>query len=222
MKSKLEVVILTAFPKIFDSYLGESLFKRAIEKKILKFKIVNLRDFATGKHKKIDDRPFGGGPGMVLMFEPIYKALKQISNIKFPISKRKKSKTRIILFSTRGKKLDAAMAKRLSKYERLILISGRYEGVDERAAEALADEEVSIGDFVLSGGELPALVLSESVARFLPGFLGKLESLEELKGSYPVYTRPEEFKLGKKKLKVPQVLLSGDHKKIEEWRRGVL
>ena len=223
MKTKTkEIVILTAFPKIFDSYLGESLFKRAIEKKLLKFKIVNLRDFATGKHKKIDDRPFGGGPGMVLMFEPIYKALKQISNIKFPISKRKKSKTRIILFSTRGKKLDAAMAKRLSKYERLILISGRYEGVDERAAEALADEEVSIGDFVLSGGELPALVLSESVARFLPGFLGKLESLEELKGSYPVYTRPEEFKLGKKKLKVPQVLLSGDHKKIEEWRRGVL
>ena len=220
MKTKTkEIVILTAFPKIFDSYLGESLFKRAIEKKLLKFKIVNLRDFATGKHKKIDDRPFGGGPGMVLMFEPIYKALKQISNIKFPISKRKNSKTRIILFSTRGKKLDATMAKKLSKYDRLVLISGRYEGVDERVAEALADEEVSIGDFVLSGGELPALVLSESVARFLPGFLGKLESLEELKGSYPVYTRPEEFKLGKKKLKVPQVLLSGDHKKIEEWRQ---
>jgi len=209
MKNKLEVVILTAFPKIFDSYLNESLFKRAIEKKILKFKIVNLRDFATGKHKKIDDRPFGGGPGMVLMVEPIAKALKSLGA---------KNKTRTILFSTRGKKLDAAMAKRLSKYDRLILISGRYEGVDERVAEALADEEVSIGDFVLSGGELPALVLSESVARFLPGFLGKLESLEELKGSYPVYTRPEEFKLGKKKLKVPQVLLSGDHKKIEEWR----
>lgn len=208
-KNKLEVVILTAFPKIFDSYLNESLFKRAIAKKLLKFKIVNLRDFATGKHKKIDDRPFGGGPGMVLMFEPIYKALKSLKKVK---------KSRTILFSTRGKKLDAAMAKRLSKYDRLVLISGRYEGVDERVAEALADEEVSIGDFVLSGGELPALVLSESVARFLPGFLGKLESLEELKGSYPVYTRPEEFRLGKKKLKVPQVLLSGDHKKIEEWR----
>lgn len=219
-KNKLEVVILTAFPKIFDSYLNESLFKRAIAKKILKFKIVNLRDFATGKHKKIDDRPFGGGPGMVLMFEPIYKALRKISNFQFQISKKRKSKDRIILFSTRGKKLDAVMAKRLSKYERLILISGRYEGVDERVAEALADEEVSIGDFVLSGGELPALVLSESVARFLPGFLGKLESLEELKGSYPVYTRPEELRLGKKKLKVPQVLLSGDHKKIEEWRKG--
>jgi tRNA (guanine37-N1)-methyltransferase len=215
MKTK-EIVILTAFPKIFDSYLNESLFKRAIAKKILKFKMMDLRDFATGKHKKIDDRPFGGGPGMVLMFEPIYKALKSLSSkSKLQISNKK---TRTILFSTRGKKLDAAMAKRLSKYERLILISGRYEGVDERVAEALADEEVSIGDFVLSGGELPALVLSESVARFLPGFLGKLESLEELKGSYPVYTRPEEFKLGKKKLKVPQVLLSGDHKKIEEWR----
>ncbi len=210
MKTK-EIVILTAFPKIFDSYLNESLFKRAIAKKILKFKMVDLRDFATGKHKKIDDRPFGGGPGMVLMFEPIFKALKSIKGSK---------KTRTILFSTRGKKLDAAMAKRLSKYEKLILISGRYEGVDERVAEALADEEVSIGDFVLSGGELPALVLSESVARFLPGFLGKLESLEELKGSYPVYTRPEEFKLGKKKLKVPKVLLSGNHKDIEEWRKS--
>lgn len=210
MKAK-EFVILTAFPNIFDSYLGESLFKRAIANKLLKFKIVNLRDFATGKHKKIDDRPFGGGPGMVLMFEPIFKALKNLKNPK---------KTRVILFSTRGKKLDAAMAKRLSKYDRLVLISGRYEGVDERVAENLADEEVSIGDFVLSGGELPAMVLSEAVARFLPGFLGKFESLEEVKGSYPVYTRPEEIKLGKKKLKVPKVLLSGNHKDIEAWRRN--
>lgn len=210
---KLEIVILTAFPKIFDSYLGESLFKRAIAKKILNFKMINLRDYAEGKHKKIDEKPFGGGPGMVLMFGPICRALKHIS-------KKRKSKDRVILFSTRGKKLDAAAAKRLSKYDRLILISGRYEGVDERVAEALADEEISIGDFVLSGGELPALVLSESVARFLPGFLGKQESLEEIKGSYPVYTRPEEFRFGKKKLKVPEVLLSGDHKKIKAWRRG--
>lgn len=216
---QVEIVILTAFPNIFDSYLGESLFKRAIAKKLLKFKVVDLRKFATGKHKKIDDRPFGGGPGMVLMFEPINKALKQISNIKFPISKKRKSKDRIILFSTRGKKLDAVVAKRLSKYEKLILICGRYEGVDERVAENLVDEEISIGDYVLSGGELPALVLSESVARHLPGFLGKLESLEETNGSFPTYTRPEEIKLGKKKLKVPEVLLSGNHKKIEEWRR---
>lgn len=196
---------------MFDSYLGESLFRRAIEKKLLKFKIVDLRAFAEGKHKKIDDSPFGGGPGMVLKPEPIFKAIKSI---------KKANKTRIILFSTRGKKLDAAMAKRLSKYSRLVLISGRYEGVDERVAENLANEEVSIGDFVLSGGELPSLVLTESVARFLPGFLGKYESLEEIKGSYPVYTRPEEFKFGKKKLKVPKVLLSGNHKDIEAWRKN--
>ena len=205
-----EIVILTAFPKIFDSYLKESLFKRAIEKKLLKFKIINLRDFATGKHQKIDDRPFGGGPGMVLMVEPIYKALKSL---------RKGTKSRTILFSTRGEKLTGKVSKRLSKYKRLVLICGRYEGVDERVAENLADEEISIGDYVLSGGELPALVTSEAVARFLPGFLGKYESLEDIKGSYPSYTRPEEFKFGKKTLKVPKVLLSGNHKDIEEWRR---
>lgn len=212
--NKVEIIILTAFPKIFDSYLKESLFKRAIEKKLLKFKMVDLRKFATGKHKKIDDRPFGGGPGMVLKFEPIWKALKALSTQQSARSK----KDRIILFSTRGNKLDAKIAKRLSKYKRLVLICGRYEGVDERVAENLVDEEVSIGDYVLSGGELPALVLSEAVARFLPGFLGKYESLEEIKGSYPSYTRPEEFKLGKKILKVPKVLLSGNHKDIEEWR----
>lgn len=208
----MEIVILTAFPNIFDSYLKESLFKRAIEKKLLKFKMVDLRKFATGKHKKIDDRPFGGGPGMVLKFEPIYRALS-----KQHIARSKKD--RVILFSTRGKKLDAGVARRLSKYKRLILICGRYEGVDERVAENLVDEEVSIGDFVLSGGELPALVLSESVARFLPGFLGKYESLEEINGSFPSYTRPEEIKFGKKTLKVPKVLLSGNHKDIEAWRR---
>lgn len=206
----MEIIILTAFPKIFDSYLDESLFKRAREKKLLKFKIVDLRNFATGKHKKIDDRPFGGGPGMVLKIEPIFEALKSL---------KKSAKSRTILFSTRGEKLTAKEAKRLSKYKRLVLICGRYEGVDERVAENLADEEISIGDYVLSGGELPALVTSEAVARYLPGFLGKLESLEDIKGYYPSYTRPEEFKLGKKKLKVPEVLLSGDHKKIEEWRR---
>lgn len=209
----MEVIILTAFPDIFDSYLKESLFKRAIEKKLLKFKIINLRDFATGKHQKIDDRPFGGGPGMVLMFEPIYKALKALS------TKQSARSTRIILFSTRGEKLTGKVSKRLSKYKRLVLICGRYEGVDERVAENLADEEISIGDYVLSGGELPALVLSEAIARFLPGFLGKLESLEEINGSFPSYTRPEEFKLGKKKLRVPKVLLSGNHKDIEAWRR---
>lgn len=209
--------IITIFPKIFDSYLGESLIKRAWAEKLIDIKIHNLRDSTSDKHHKVDDKPFGGGPGMVLKVEPIYRA---ISHIAYHISRGKKSNQRIILFSTRGKKLDAKVAKRLAKYDRLILICGRYEGVDERVAKYVADEEISIGDYVLSGGELPALVLMESVSRFLPGFLGKTESLEEIKGSFPTYTRPEVFKIGKKRLSVPDVLLSGNHKKISKWRGG--
>lgn len=206
--------IITIFPHIFDSYFKESLIKRAQAKKIINVQIHNLRDFTVDKHKKVDDKPFGGGPGMVLKIEPIYKVVSSILRI----SKHKKS--RVILFSTRGKKFDSKTAKRLSKYDRLILICGRYEGVDERVAEYVADEEISTGDYVLSGGELPALILLESVSRHLKGFLGKRESLEEIKGSYPVYTRPETVKIGKKRLDVPFVLLSGDHKKIEYWRKS--
>ncbi len=156
---------------------------------------------------------------MVFKVEPIYKAVNSIlKNSKFQIPN---SKRRVILFSTRGKKLDAKIAKRLTKYDRLILICGRYEGVDERVAEHIADEEISIGDYVLSGGELAALVLMETVSRFLPGFLGKAGSLEEKKGSYPVYTRPAEFKPGKGKIwKVPSELLSGHHQKIRKWRQA--
>ncbi len=208
--------IITIFPKIFDSYLKESLLKRAQEKKIITIKAYNLRDFTSDKHHKVDDRPFGGGPGMVLKIQPIHDAVEFLRRK----TKNKKLKTGTILFSLRGKKLDAKTAKRLSKYNRLILICGRYEGVDERVAQYVADEEIRVGDTVLSGGELPALVLMESVSRFIPGFLGKYESLEDLKGSYPAYTRPEVFKLGKKKLVVPKVLLSGNHEKIEGWRRG--
>lgn len=228
----LTVHLLTIFPKISDSYLRESLIKRARENKILDIKPVNIRDFSGNRHNKVDDRPFGGGPGMVLQVEPIYKAVEHVLNV---INVRneaenktakttttyKPSKTRIILFSTRGKKLDSKMAKRLSKYNDLILICGRYEGVDERVAKYIADEEVSIGDFVLSGGELPALVLTEAVSRYLPGFLGKNESLEDKHGSFPTYTRPPEFvsKEGKK-WKVPPVLQSGNHAEIEKWRKG--
>jgi tRNA (guanine37-N1)-methyltransferase len=210
----LRIEILTIFPEIFDSYFGESLFKHAREKGLVKIGVHNLRDFTTDKHHKVDDRPFGGGPGMVFKVEPVFKAVQSVQ-------KKGKLKTRTILFSTRGKKLDAAMAKRLSRYDRLILICGRYEGVDERVAENIADEEVSIGDFVLSGGEIPAMVLSEAVCRFHPGFLGKYESLEEVKGSYPVYTRPEEFSpgKGKKPWRIPKVLTSGNHKEIDAWRR---
>ncbi len=215
--------IITIFPKIFDSYLKESLIKRASEKKIIDIRAHDLRKFSTDRHKKVDDKAFGGGPGMVLKVEPIYKAIQKLN------PKNSNLKTRVILFSTRGKKLDAKTAKRLSKYKQLILICGRYEGVDERMAKYVADEEISIGDYVLSGGELPALVLIETVSRYLPGFLGKYESLEEIKGSYPVYTRPEVFTprdkkratSNKKKIqswRVPDVLLSGNHKKIAAWR----
>ncbi len=207
--------ILTIFPKVIEPYFTESLFARAQKKGILTVQAHDLRAFTKSRYKKVDDRPFGGGPGMVIQIEPIWRAIGSILKIsKFP-------KTRIILFSTRGKKLDAKTAKRLSKYDRLILICGRYEGVDERVAAHIADEEISIGEYVLSGGELPALVLAEAVSRFIPGFLGTHESLEEIKGFYPVYTRPASLRLGGKTrpLNVPPALLSGNHRRIEVWRR---
>ena len=230
--------ILTIFPHAFDSYLNESLVKRALKNKIISVRAHNLRDFLRGKKERVDDRPFGGGLGMVLRVEPILRAVRKLK-AQSPArpnggrSGRSKLKARVVLFSTRGKKLDAKVAKRLSKYDQLILICGRYEGVDERVAQHIADEEISIGDYVLSGGELPALVLMEAVSRFLPGVLGKYESLEEVKGFYPVYTRPEVFcpsgmrhvtcDKGKKKARwaVPKVLLSGNHKDISEWRRRI-
>ncbi len=216
--------IITIFPKIFDSYLNESFLKRAQEKKLITIKAHNLRDYTDDRHNKVDDRPFGGGPGMVIKIQPIYKAIEFLKQK----TKNKRLKTRTILFSTRGRKFDAKEAKRLSKYNQLIFICGRYEGVDERVAEHIADEEISMGDYILSGGELPALIVMEAVSRFIPGFLGKEESLEEVNGSFPTYTRPETFvpsgklkvKSGKKMRawKVPKILLSGNHKKIAAWR----
>lgn len=211
--------IITIFPKILDSYFNETILKRAAEKRLIKIVAHDLRKFSTDKkHRKVDDRPFGGGPGMVIQIEPIYKAVEFIEN-RARGSKRK----HVILFSTRGKKFDNAAAKRLTKYDQLIFICGRYEGVDERVAKYVADEEISLGDFVLAGGELPAAIVIEAVSRQIPGVLGKYESLEDIKGSYPVYTRPEIFipKKSKKKMSVPKVLLSGDHKKIEAWRKSI-
>ena len=205
---------------MFDSYTKESLFKRAQKEKILSVHTYDLRGFTKDKHKKVDDRPFGGGPGMVLKVQPIWDAIKKIKNARRKTLK--KNKTRVVLFSTRGKRLDGAAARRLAKYDDLIMVCGRYEGVDERVAQHIADEEISIGDFVLSGGEIPALTLMEAVSRHIPGFLGKEESLEEINGSFPTYTRPEIFIPTKgKKWSVPPVLLSGDHKKIYEWRKGL-
>jgi tRNA (guanine37-N1)-methyltransferase len=205
--------IITIFPRIFDSYLSESLLYHAQKNKLVKVNIHNLRDFTKDKHKSVDDRPFGGGPGMVLKVGPIYRALFALGfKVESLKSKNKGKKEKIILLSPRGKKFNQRIAQRFSKLERIVLICGRYEGVDERVKNFI-DEEISIGDYILSGGELPAMVIIEAVTRLIPGVLGNEESLKDL--GYPVYTRPREFK----GMKVPKVLLSGDHKKIEEWRK---
>jgi tRNA (guanine37-N1)-methyltransferase len=212
--------ILTLFPPMFHGYLGESIIKRAIAAGRLDVRVHNLRDWsADPKHHKVDDRPFGGGPGMVMMVEPFYRALKAL----LP---RRTKKTRVILMSAKGKLFTHADAVRLAAYDRVVLLCGHYEGVDERVVENLCDEELSIGEYVLTGGELPALVIMDAVARHVPGVLGKAESLsqeshtEEGMTEYPQYTRPEVFvpKRGTK-WSVPEILLSGDHRKIEEWRR---
>lgn len=217
--------IITIFHHIFDSYLKEGILSRAQKNNLIKINILNLRDFTSDKHKTVDDKPFGGGPGMVLKVEPIYKAIEQIK------SKKQTKKTKTILLSAKGKKFNQKMAYKFSKLSDLILICGRYEGVDERVAKYIVDEEISIGDYILSGGELPALVIIEAVSRLIPGVLGNIESIEEkrfkdlqnnlqIKGAYPVYTRPAVFNPQPNiKWSVPKTLISGDHKKIEQWRR---
>ena len=205
--------IITIFPEIFDSYLKESFIKKAQQKQLIKINIHDLRDWVKDRHKTVDDRPFGGGSGMVLKVEPIYKAIKELSSLK----------TKVILFTPRGKKFNQKLAYSLSQLNQLILICGRYEGVDERVAKYIADLELSIGDYDLMGGELPAMVVIETVARLIPGVLGKPELLKERitkeKGfiEYPQYTRPEVFS-PKKGIywKVPKVLLSGHHQKIAD------
>jgi len=208
--------ILSVIPEAIKAYTQASILGRAQKKGLIKVECADIRRWTRDAHKTVDDAPFGGGPGMVLKVGSIYEAVTAIrSKIK-----NKKEKTRIILFSTRGKLFDEHEAQRLSKYDRLILICGRYEGVDERVATYVADEELSVGDAVLSGGELPALMVVDAIARKVPGVLGKEESLEENKGSYPVFTRPQSFvpKKGLRAWNVPEVLLSGDHKRIEKWR----
>ena len=213
--------IITIFPNIFDSYLKESFIKKAQKSRKISINIHNLRDFTQDRHKTVDDRPFGGGLGMVLKIEPIYKAVNYLLK-----RKAKNEKRKVILFTPRGKKFNQRLAYKLSKLDRIIMICGRYEGVDERVAKHIADMELSIGDYDLMGGELPAMVVMETVTRLIPGVLGKPQLLEERitreKGfiEYPQYTRPEVFcpKKGAKWL-VPKVLLSGNHKEIEKWRQ---
>ncbi|MBZ9577823.1 tRNA (guanosine(37)-N1)-methyltransferase TrmD [Patescibacteria group bacterium] len=214
--------IVTIFPEIFNSYLSESLISRAIKKKLIKVNVRNLRDWTSDKHKTVDDKPFGGGLGMVMKVEPIFKAVSALKKR----TRNKKQETKVILFTPRGKKFNQKMAYQFSKLNQVILICGRYEGVDERVAKHIADVELSIGDYVLMGGELPAMVVIETIARLIPGVLGKPQLLKERvtkeKGfvEYPQYTRPEVFS-PKKGIdwEIPKILLSGNHKKIEEWRR---
>ncbi len=208
--------IITIFPKIFDSYFSESIIRRAQKRNLIGIKIHNLRDYTNDKHKTADDTPYGGGAGMILKIEPIYQCVQFIKSK----IKNKKSKCRTILFSAKGKKYAQKDAKRLAKYDNLILICGRYEGVDERVARYIADEEISIGDYVLTGGEIPAMVLVDSITRLIPGVLGNIESAknESYKEpgylEFPQYTKPEIFN----RWRVPKILLSGNHKSINDWR----
>ncbi len=235
--------VITIFPDIFDSYIEKSLIGKAINKKLINFKTHDLRKWSQGKRKTVDDRPFGGGLGMVIKVEPVLRAVSEL--------KKKNKKTKIVVFTTRGKKFNQKIAHDFSKLDQLIMVCGRYEGVDERILKNIADEKISIGDYVLMGGELPAIVVLETVSRLIPGAVGKAEFLSEknnkgkFKGEidYPQYTRPEVFdfkkelnnnflkkysevkiknkkikELSSSKWKVPLELLSGNHEKIKEYR----
>lgn len=211
----MRIDILTIFPKMFDAVLGESIIKRAQQNKVVNIHIVDLRDFSLDKHRKVDDKPFGGGAGMVMNIQPFYEAINYI-RVK---TKDLRLKTHIILLDPKGATFTQKIASRLSKYEHIVLLCGHYEGIDDRVSSNLADEAISIGDFVLTGGELGAMVVVDSVTRLLPGALGddnssKDESFSEDLLEYPQYTRPRDFK----GMKVPRVLFSGNHKKIKEWR----
>lgn len=216
--------ILSIFPQMFESYCNESIIKRAQEAGLLTINAHDLRKYSTDKHHKVDDRPFGGGAGMLMQVAPFYNAIKNIRP-------RKNKKSRVIMMSAKGKTFSHADAVRLARdYSQIIILCGRYEGIDNRVAEHLVDEEISIGNYVLTGGELPAMVILDAVSRHIPGVLGDAESLtneshtEEGLTEYPQYSRPESFIPNPKKPSehwdVPEVLLSGNHKKIAEWRRA--
>jgi tRNA (guanine37-N1)-methyltransferase len=209
----MRIDILTLFPEMFESPLGHSILKRAQDSGIIDIALTNIRDFSTDNYKKVDDKPYGGGPGMVMMPGPVFDCFEHVQNL-CP------EKGRTILLTPQGQKFDQKKALELSAEERLILIAGRYEGIDERIRIGLGAEQISIGDYVLSGGELAAMVIIDVVVRLLPDALGDEDSSKDDSFSaglleYPQYTRPEVFR----DMKVPDILLSGDHAKIAEWRR---
>jgi tRNA (guanine37-N1)-methyltransferase len=206
--------VLTLFPAIFDGFLGQSIVRRAIAKGLVAIERWDIRDWADGKHKQVDDRPFGGGPGMILMAPPVVAAAEAVAA-------RAEPSGRLILLSPQGRRLDQPRVEELAREARLVLICGRYEGFDERAIEILQPELLSVGDYVLSGGEVAAMVVMDAVIRLIPGVLGDSQSaVDESFGpdgglEYPQYTRPRVFR----SLEVPEILLSGDHAAIAEWRR---
>ncbi len=213
--------VLTLFPELFQNHFNELPFKRAIKKELIECKVTNLRDFAVDKHGTVDDKPYGGGVGMILMLEPIYKALHKIYDGQYKDKKiTPPKKDKIIFLTPTGKTYNQNKAYELAEYKHLTFICGRYEGVDARISEIADIEEISIGDYVLSGGELPALVIMESIVRLLPGVLEdpealNTESFTEIYLEHPQYTRPENFQ----GIKVPEILLSGHHKNIEQWKK---
>lgn len=205
----MKISILTLFPNMFDGFLNESIIKRAIDKKKVEVEIINFRDYSTSNNNQVDDTPYGGGAGMVLMCQPIFDAIDKI----------KTEDSLVVMLTPDGNKYNQSMAKEFSKCKHLILLCGHYEGFDERI-KTIVDMEVSIGDFVLTGGELPAMVISDSVIRLIEGVINKdsliSESFEDDMFDYPVYTKPANFR----GIKVPEVLLSGNHAKIDEWRKN--
>jgi len=206
----MKIDVLTLFPAMFAGPLDESIVKRARTAGLLDLKIHNLRDWTHDRHKTVDDRPFGGGPGMLLKPEPLFEAVESL----------KREKTRVILLSPAGRPFRQAIARELAQGDDLLLVTGHYEGFDERVRDALADDELSIGDYVLTNGALPAMVVIDAVVRLLPGVLGDDESSHDESFSqgrleYPQYTRPAEFR----GMSVPDVLVSGNHAEIEKWRR---
>lgn len=217
-QAKINFDLLTIFPECLDSYFNSSILARAQKNSLIKITTHDIREQADNKHNRVDEPPYGGGPGMVLQIEPVYKTLKKVCP-------KKNQKTQVILLTPRGETLTQNKVKELSKYKRLVLIAGHYEAIDARV-DNFVDQKISLGNFILTGGELAAAVLIDSVSRLVPGVLGKAESLEEESFSqfdaktkkfnieYPQYTRPEEFK----GLKVPEILLSGNHQAIKLWR----
>ncbi|MBQ2931212.1 MAG: tRNA (guanosine(37)-N1)-methyltransferase TrmD [Clostridia bacterium] len=208
----MKITILTIFPEMFESVLNSSILGRAREQGLVEVECVDIRPFSDRKHKNTDDYPFGGGAGMVMLAQPIMDAMKHVTGENFS--------GRRIYMGPRGTTLTTAKARELAKEEHLVLLCGHYEGVDQRALDACIDEEISIGDYILTGGELAAMVLTDAVSRFIPGVLGSGESAEEESFSdglleYPQYTRPRELN----GMEVPEILLSGDHAKIKAWRR---